>query len=99
MPIQLKSREYHVDDADLSQSKFYNANLPNAVFDEVNLQSPSFDNVALTDARLRNVCLTNVWISEAKLDGMTIDGILVTELIAAYRKLTAQRIFCVGTVC
>jgi len=41
--------------------------------------------VALIDATLRNVCLADVGIEDANLGGMRIDGVLVTDLLRAFR--------------
>ena len=57
-----------------------------SVFNDVNLKSSAFENVALTDSTFHNVCMGNVSISDANSEGMRIDGILVTDLLAAYRK-------------
>jgi hypothetical protein len=38
--------------------------------------------------RIANACLSDVAISDAMLEGMTINGILVTDMLAAYE---AQR--------
>jgi uncharacterized protein YjbI with pentapeptide repeats len=46
-----------------------------------------FSNVALAGATFRNVNLANVAIEDAKLDGMTIDGVLVSDLFRAYNQM------------
>jgi uncharacterized protein YjbI with pentapeptide repeats len=46
----------------------------------------SFEQMQLCDSTFRNVDLSNVQIMNCNLDGMTIDGIEVTEMLEAYRK-------------
>jgi uncharacterized protein YjbI with pentapeptide repeats len=74
---------YHTD-LDHSDSRFRNVNLRASEFNDVNLRDARFENVALTGARFRNVCLGNVAIADANLEGMTINGIRVTELLRVY---------------
>lgn len=45
-----------------------------------------FEEMMLCDSTFRKVDLSNVRISDCDLTGATIDGILVTDLMAAYRK-------------
>jgi uncharacterized protein YjbI with pentapeptide repeats len=40
--------------------------------------------VAFTGARFANVCLGGASIANANLEGMTINGILVSELLRVY---------------
>jgi hypothetical protein len=42
--------------------------------------------VNFSGATIDNVDLSGVKITDCKIDGMTIEGIFVTELMAAYRK-------------
>jgi hypothetical protein len=44
-----------------------------------------FEEMMLCDSTFRKVDLSNVRVADCDLAGMTIDGILVTELIAVYR--------------
>ncbi|GIL39704.1 VOC family protein [Roseiterribacter gracilis] len=74
-----------VDDADLAGSSFTNVKLANAIFDDVNLAAARLSNVNLTGLSIRDANLRNAAISDSALDGMTIDGIAVTDLLAAYR--------------
>ena len=45
-----------------------------------------FEEAMLGDSTFRKVDLSNVKIVACQIDGMTIDGILVTDLLEAYRK-------------
>jgi uncharacterized protein YjbI with pentapeptide repeats len=46
----------------------------------------TFEEAQLCDSTFKKVDLSNVKIIDCNLDGMTIDGVLVTDLIAAYKK-------------
>jgi uncharacterized protein YjbI with pentapeptide repeats len=46
----------------------------------------TFEEAMLCDSTFRKVDLSNVRIVDCDLTGMTIDGILVTDMIAAYRQ-------------
>ena len=46
----------------------------------------AFEEMMLCDSTFRKVDLSNVRIEDCDLKGMTIDGIPVTDLIAAYRQ-------------
>ena len=71
--------------ANLTGSEFRDVNLAGARFVDVNLRGAMLTNVALTGATIRNACLGIVSIEDAGLEGMRIDGILVTELLRVYR--------------
>jgi uncharacterized protein YjbI with pentapeptide repeats len=64
-----------VNDADLSASSFVNVKLANATFDDINLSNTT----------IHNVNLSHVHITDANTTGMTINGVLVSDLQAAYR--------------
>ena len=68
-----------VNDADLTASSFVNVKLANATFDDINLSGTS----------INNANLSHVSITESCVAGMTIDGILVSDLQAAYRATRA----------
>lgn len=68
----------------LLSSTFLDVDLSGSVFDDVNLQGAAFENVALRVARLRNVDLSQVTIDDAKVEGMRIHGVAVSELFRAY---------------
>ena len=73
-----------------AQSSFTDVDLSSSVFDDVNLRAARFENVALTGAVFRNVCLGSVIIDDANLEGMKINGVLVTDLFRAYNQNGAQ---------
>jgi uncharacterized protein YjbI with pentapeptide repeats len=45
----------------------------------------TFEEMMLCDSTFRNVDLSNVRITDCNLSGMTIDGIAVSDMIAAYK--------------
>jgi uncharacterized protein YjbI with pentapeptide repeats len=88
MPAQLISGCYTAHDADLSSSTFRNVKLEGACFQDVNLKTSQFADVAFTGSTIRNVCFGHVAILDGNYDGMTIDGILATDLLSAYESNT-----------
>jgi len=55
--------------------------------DQQSRQRPvSFEEATLCDSTFHKVDLSNVRITECNIEGMTIDGMLVTDLIAAYKR-------------
>jgi len=74
-----------VHDADISRSSFTNTSLAESRFDDVDLRGTALTNANLTGLICRDVNLSGASISDAKLTGMTIDGILVEDLLRVYR--------------
>jgi len=74
--IQIKDRTQTLD--------VQNANLAQSRFDDVNLRASAFKNVALADATFVNVNFKNVSLRDVNLIGMTINGVLVSDLIGAH---------------
>jgi uncharacterized protein YjbI with pentapeptide repeats len=75
MPPEPKSR-FAVDDVNLAGASFNNVNLAQARFTDINLSGAFFDNINFTNAVIGKNC---------NVTGMTIAGIAVEELLAAYR--------------
>lgn len=83
----------------LARATFTDTDLGDAVFDDVNLSGATLNNVnlseiAVTDANLSNatfagVSLVNASIKDADLTGMRINGVLVTDLLAAYERASS----------
>ena len=74
------------DNADLSGSTFHDVNLADAAFDDINLSRAAFSDVNLTRATFRNINFDSVEINDCALGGMRIDGILVQDALAEYRR-------------
>jgi uncharacterized protein YjbI with pentapeptide repeats len=95
--ITLERTRQRVDatDADMSGSSFKNVNLSGVTFSDVNLAGAMIDDANMSGCRIGNANLRELRISGANLtgasivecvtDGMTIDGIAVADLMAAYR--------------
>ena len=73
------------DDVNLSSCTVHNVNLSGASLDDVNMSGWRVNYVNLSGLRLSKANLAGASISESRYDGMTIDGVLVTEMIAAYK--------------
>lgn len=88
------------NDADLSGSTFTNVNLTGTVFNDVKLTGATIGNACLRNSRIEDTNLsrteimhanlTGVAITDCTLKGMTIDGILVLELLDAFKKSDRQ---------
>jgi uncharacterized protein YjbI with pentapeptide repeats len=81
---------------DLSRSSFKDVNLTGSTYANVNLTDVSFEDACFNGVRLHNVTcigmsiqdgdLSNVSISECNTDTMTINGILVKDLLACFEQ-------------
>jgi uncharacterized protein YjbI with pentapeptide repeats len=74
----------NVEHCNMKDSTFNDVNLGQASFTNVNLSGCRIDDVNLTGAVIRDANLSHVSIDEACVVGMTIRGILVTELLALH---------------
>jgi uncharacterized protein YjbI with pentapeptide repeats len=95
--VQLKqiNQRWEITESCLSGSTFTDVNRSNAAFDDVNFSGATFQNANLSGWRVRDVSLSGLQITQADLrgasivdcltEGMTIDGIAVADLFAAYR--------------
>jgi hypothetical protein len=77
--------------ANLTASCFSDVDLSQSTFDDVNLSGASFTNARLADVEIKDADLSNLAISDAKIVGMTIDGILVSDLIRAHRAQSGRQ--------
>ena len=89
------------EDVDLSRARFFNINLRGADIGAVDFGGASFScmntgedrprlpavykNIELDDCTIQDCCFKNVKIINCDLTGMTIDGVLVSEMIKALR--------------
>ena len=88
-------------EAVIDGSKFINVGMASVEFDDVNMQDVSFNNinmqlatinyVNLKGSRISDCHLVDVEITGGEIDGMTIHGILVTDMMEAYRKMQDQQ--------
>lgn len=70
----------------LLRSKFSDVALDESSFRDVGLRKAVFENVALTGATFRNACFGDVSIDDANLEGMKINGVLVSELFRTFEQ-------------
>ncbi len=77
--------------ASLPRSRFVAVDLNTSSFEDVNLRAATFLDVALSGATFRNVDLAEVSITDARLEGMRIDGVLVSDLFRAYQSQLNER--------
>jgi uncharacterized protein YjbI with pentapeptide repeats len=91
-------RLVQAEDADLSGSSFTDVDLSRATFNDVNFAGARFEDANLSGWSVRNANFSGLKISKADMRGasfvdcltagMTIEGISVAELMAAYWSLT-----------
>ena len=84
----------------LTKATFTNSNLHGAVFDDINLSGARFHNVNLSGTSISNANLSGLKIEgatlagcdiqDADLTGMRINGVLVSDLFAAYERANGQ---------
>lgn len=74
-----------IQDVNLTESRFSDAKLRKSSFDDVNMLEATFVNANLGGAQFVDVNLAGVTIQDANLTGMTIDGILVSDLLRAFK--------------
>jgi uncharacterized protein YjbI with pentapeptide repeats len=77
-------------DVDLSRSSFKNVNIANAQIEDANLSGWRVRNVNFARLKIEKADLRGASIADSLTGGMTIDGIAVEELLAAYRALTVK---------
>ncbi len=79
-------------DADLSNAAFRDVSLKDAVFENANMAGARFADINLAGARFDNISLADVEITRnCNFKGMTIAGVSVEELFAAYREHRAEK--------
>jgi len=73
-----------VEECNLAGSRFLDVNLENVSFEDVNLRLSRFRDVNLTGANFTDAKLANASIVDSNIKGLTINGVLVSELFRAY---------------
>jgi uncharacterized protein YjbI with pentapeptide repeats len=94
--VDLESSEFY--NVNLDKASVINASACDAAFTDVMMSNATFGHVCLTAAtlrdvdlsasRLENVNLSNVDIRSAKIEGLRINGHLVSDLIALNERIT-----------
>nr|WP_316653650.1 pentapeptide repeat-containing protein [uncultured Gellertiella sp.] len=69
-------------DVDLENARFRAVAMANGLFEDIGLAGARFHNADMRNTRFENVSLQNASITDANLAGMTINGHLVTDLLA-----------------
>jgi predicted enzyme related to lactoylglutathione lyase len=85
MEIMNKRETLDVRNADLAKSRFDDFNLQGSSFTNVNLGGTHFVDVNLSGTHFADVNLAGATIQNANLAGMVINGLLVTDLLRAFR--------------
>ena len=86
----------------LAGSSFVDVNLSKASFDDINFSGAEIQNANMSDwmvqdanlkgLKIRNSDLREAAISHCLTEGMTVDGIAVSEMMAAYRELKEREL-------
>jgi uncharacterized protein YjbI with pentapeptide repeats len=79
------------DDVNMSGCTLHNINLSGASLDDINMSGWRVHNVNLSGLRLTHANLAGAAIANCRYDGMTIDGIPVAAMIAAYKAAQPAR--------
>jgi uncharacterized protein YjbI with pentapeptide repeats len=98
--VNMSKAKFH--DINFSDVTFTAAQIGGTLFKHIGLppcktgkqgrQRPvTFEEAMLCDSTFRKVDMSNVKIIDCNIKGMTIDGILVTDMIKAYRKLKPRK--------
>lgn len=85
--IDLKSCKHtlHLEDADFSASELDEVRFDGTAFRAVSFAGARFERATFAGATLQGVDLSNLAITHGMYDGMTIDGVRVTDALAAYQ--------------
>jgi catechol 2,3-dioxygenase-like lactoylglutathione lyase family enzyme len=73
-----------VDVCNIAGSTFSDVNLENASFQDVNLRMSRFRDINFSGTHITDANLANAAVADSNMKGMTINGVLVSELIRAY---------------
>jgi uncharacterized protein YjbI with pentapeptide repeats len=93
--INLSGSRFH--DINFSDVSFTAAQIGGTLFKHIGpppgsgqKQRPvTFEEAILTGSAFRRVDLSNVKLTECNMEGMTIDGVLVSDLLEAYKRKNA----------
>ncbi len=88
---RVRMHNINLSDLDLSAAQIGGARFkhigppPNTEGSQERQRPVTFEEMMLCDSTFRKVDLSNVKIIDCDVQGMTIDGVLVTDLLAAYK--------------
>jgi len=74
-----------VEDCNLAGSRFSDVNLKDASFQDINLRMSRFRDVNLSGAQFADVDLSNASIVDSRIDGLTLNGVPVADLLRTYK--------------
>ncbi len=74
-----------VGNVNLAGCSFRNVNMSGATFEDANLSGWKLHDVNLAGLKIVKANLAGASITQGRTEGMTIEGILVSDLLAAYR--------------
>jgi uncharacterized protein YjbI with pentapeptide repeats len=90
LQLQRTARRLDANDVNLSGSVFENVNLSEAAFHDINFSGATIEAANMTGMRLTHVNLRDAAIIANHIDGMTINGMPVVEMIAAYKAASVK---------
>jgi uncharacterized protein YjbI with pentapeptide repeats len=88
--VEHTRQRMEVMDVDMSGSAFRDVNLSGAAFTDVNLAGASISDANLSKLRISEANLAGASIVDSLTDEMTINGVSVKELFAAYRSQSSR---------
>jgi uncharacterized protein YjbI with pentapeptide repeats len=88
--VEHTRQRMEVVDVDMSGSTFRDVNLSGAAFTDVNLAGTSISDANLSKVRISEANLAGASIVDSMTDEMTINGVSVKELFAAYRTQSSR---------
>jgi uncharacterized protein YjbI with pentapeptide repeats len=86
MEIRNTTHVLAVENANLEASTFTDVNLANTVFENVRLEGATFTDICMGSVTIRDGSLRRLTIEECDIEGMRINGVLVSDLLEAYAK-------------
>lgn len=75
------------DNTRLDKARMHDVSMTQARFRDVTLAGSQMQDVDLSGVAIRNANLTNLSIVDANMGGMTINGILVSDLLAKWAEV------------
>ena len=85
MRLRDAAEKLDVSNCDLSESQFADVKLAGSTFTNVDLSGLRMEDVSLAGTKIRNANLSNVSLEDCAVEGMTLNGILVDDLISIYQ--------------
>lgn len=80
--------EMHIRNTDLSDSSFEEVDFSAGTFRDVDFSDADFENVILIGTTMRDVTLTGSVLENCSYEATRINGVLLSDLFAAYEKVT-----------